>query len=90
MHIRPKPPTVKNPPDQFTGDVWFDVIASPQDENQRMVVGIVRFAPRRPHGLAQPRQWADPACHPRRRPHAGPRRRHHRSAGRPDGLYPTR
>ena len=45
MHIRPKPPTVKNPPEQFTGDVWFDVIASPQDENQRMVVGIVRFAP---------------------------------------------
>jgi quercetin dioxygenase-like cupin family protein len=45
MHIRPKPPTVKNSPEQFTGDVWFDVIASPQDENQRMVVGIVRFAP---------------------------------------------
>jgi quercetin dioxygenase-like cupin family protein len=36
---------VKNPPDQFTGDVWFDVIATPQDENQRMVVGLVRFAP---------------------------------------------
>ena len=45
MQIRPKPPTVKNPPDQFTGDVWFDVIASPQDQNQRMVVGVVRFAP---------------------------------------------
>jgi len=45
MLIRPKPPTVKNPPEQFTGDVWFDVIASPQDENQRMVVGVVRFAP---------------------------------------------
>jgi quercetin dioxygenase-like cupin family protein len=45
MDIRPKPPTVKNPPEQFTGDVWFDVIASPQDENQRMVVGLVRFAP---------------------------------------------
>jgi hypothetical protein len=26
MDIRPKPPTVKNPPEQFTGDVWFDVI----------------------------------------------------------------
>jgi quercetin dioxygenase-like cupin family protein len=45
MLIRPKPPTVKNPPEQFTGDVWFDVIASPQGENQRMVVGVVRFAP---------------------------------------------
>ena len=45
MQIQPKPPTVKNPPEQFTGDVWFDVIATPQDENQRMVVGLVRFAP---------------------------------------------
>jgi hypothetical protein len=23
---------VKNPREQFTGDVWFDVIASPQEE----------------------------------------------------------
>ena len=45
MHIRPKPPTVKNPPHQFTGDVWFDVIATPQHEAQRMVCGLVRFAP---------------------------------------------
>jgi quercetin dioxygenase-like cupin family protein len=45
MQIRLKPPTVKNPPEQFTGDVWFDVIASPQAEDQRMVVGLVRFAP---------------------------------------------
>jgi quercetin dioxygenase-like cupin family protein len=29
----------------FTGDVWFDVIATPQYEDQRMVVGLVRFAP---------------------------------------------
>ena len=36
---------MKNPPDQFTGDVWFDVIATPQYEDQRMVVGLVRFAP---------------------------------------------
>ena len=45
MQIQPKPATVKNPPEQFTGDVWFDVIATPQDEDQRMVVGLVRFAP---------------------------------------------
>ena len=45
MHIQPKPATVKNPPEQFTGDVWFDVIATPQHENQRMVAGLVRFAP---------------------------------------------
>ena len=45
MQIQPKPSTVKNPPEQFTGDVWFDVIASPPAEGQRMVVGLVRFAP---------------------------------------------
>ncbi len=45
MQILPKPPTVKNPPEQFTGDVWLDVIASPHDADQRTVVGRVRFAP---------------------------------------------
>ena len=45
MLVRPKPSTVKNPREQFTGDVWFDVIASLKEENQRMVVDIVRFAP---------------------------------------------
>ena len=45
MHIEPKPATVKNPPEQFTGDVWLDLIASPKDESQRMVVAMVRFAP---------------------------------------------
>jgi quercetin dioxygenase-like cupin family protein len=36
---------VKNPPEYFTGDVWVDGLASPQDEGQRMVVAKVRFAP---------------------------------------------
>jgi quercetin dioxygenase-like cupin family protein len=45
MDIRPKPPTVKNPPERFTGDVWLDPIAGPQDETSRMVVALVRFAP---------------------------------------------
>jgi quercetin dioxygenase-like cupin family protein len=45
MHIEPKPATVKNPPEQFTGDVWLDLIASPKDESQRMVVATVRFTP---------------------------------------------
>lgn len=45
MNLQPRPSTVKNPPEQLTGDVWFDVIASPQHEGQQMVVGIVRFAP---------------------------------------------
>jgi quercetin dioxygenase-like cupin family protein len=45
VQIVRKPPSVKNPPEQFTGDVWFDVVASPQADDQRMVVGLVRFAP---------------------------------------------
>lgn len=40
-----KPATTKNPPEQFTGDVWLDLIALPQDPSQRMVVALVRFAP---------------------------------------------
>ncbi|MFV0427364.1 MAG: cupin domain-containing protein [Beutenbergiaceae bacterium] len=45
MKILPKPPTGKNPPGWFTGDVWLDSIATPQDEDQRMNVLLVRFAP---------------------------------------------
>lgn len=45
MQIIPKKPTVKNPPEQFTGDVYLDVIAVPQDDGQSMVVSKVRFMP---------------------------------------------
>ena len=45
MHIEKKKPTTKNPPAYFTGDVWLDMIATPQEPNQRMNVGRVRFAP---------------------------------------------
>jgi quercetin dioxygenase-like cupin family protein len=45
MNRLPKPATSKNPPEQFTGDVWLDVIATPQNANQRMIVSTVRFAP---------------------------------------------
>lgn len=45
MQIQPKKPTVKNPPEQFTGEVYLDMIASPQDEGQTMVVSKVRFLP---------------------------------------------
>lgn len=45
MKIQPKQPTRKNPPEYFTGDVWVDTVAGPQDEGQRMVVAKVRFAP---------------------------------------------
>jgi quercetin dioxygenase-like cupin family protein len=45
MQIIPRPPTAKNPSEQFTGDVWLDPIASPREDGQRMVVAKVRFAP---------------------------------------------
>lgn len=45
MNIEPRIPTVKNSPEQFTGDVWFDPIFVPHDGNQRMSGGLVRFAP---------------------------------------------
>ncbi|MGY3128796.1 quercetin dioxygenase-like cupin family protein [Agrococcus sp. UYP33] len=45
MQIQPQQPTVKNPPEWFTGDVWLDPVASPQQEGQRMSAGLVRFAP---------------------------------------------
>ena len=45
MRRLPKPPTTKNPPELFTGDVWLDPVASPQEDDQRMVVALVRFAP---------------------------------------------
>src|SRR3954452_15685849 len=45
MRIEPKKPTVKNPPEQFTGDVYLDMIAAPQDQGQHMIVSKVRFLP---------------------------------------------
>ncbi|MFT3888415.1 MAG: cupin domain-containing protein [Arachnia sp.] len=45
MRIIPKSPTVKNPPEQFTGDVWLDMVATPQEPDQRMTVARVRFVP---------------------------------------------
>ncbi|OMH36942.1 cupin domain-containing protein [Tersicoccus sp. Bi-70] len=45
MNIEPTTPTVKNPPEQFAGDVWLDVVAAPHEDDQRMTVALVRFAP---------------------------------------------
>jgi quercetin dioxygenase-like cupin family protein len=45
MKVQPKAPSVKNPATNFTGDVWLDMIASPQAEGQRMSVAKVRFTP---------------------------------------------
>lgn len=45
MQLDPRQATKKNPPRQFTGDVWLDPIASPREAGQHMVVARVRFAP---------------------------------------------
>ena len=45
MLIDPRTPTTKKPPEQFTGDVWLDLIARPREDGQSMVVATVRFAP---------------------------------------------
>jgi hypothetical protein len=76
---------VKNPPEQFTGDAWFDVIASPQHKDQRMVVGLVRFAPgARTAWHSHANGQTLHVTHDIARMHA--RRRHHRSAARTDRL----
>lgn len=46
MQLDPRTPTSKNPPEQFTGDVWLDPIVFPRDPGQRMTVARVRFATR--------------------------------------------
>jgi quercetin dioxygenase-like cupin family protein len=45
MNIQPTPATSKGPAETFTGDVWVDAIAAPQSDDQRMIVGRVRFTP---------------------------------------------
>lgn len=45
MQIIPNQPTVKNPPERFAGNVWFDQIITPQNDDQRMSVALVRFEP---------------------------------------------
>lgn len=45
MNIEPRTLSIKNPAAQFVGDVWFDAIAAPHEADQRMVVGLVKFAP---------------------------------------------
>ena len=45
MNIEPAASTAKNPPEQFAGDVWVDMIAVPHEPGQRMSVALVKFAP---------------------------------------------
>jgi len=44
MHILPKSPTTKGPPDRFIGDAWLDLIVR-GDSPSRVRASIVRFAP---------------------------------------------
>ena len=45
MNIEPRILTSKNPPEQFSGDVWLDPIVAPHEGDQRMTAALVRFAP---------------------------------------------
>ena len=44
MRKLPKPPTAKAPAENFTGDVWYDVIVR-GDPPSRARVSVVRFSP---------------------------------------------
>ncbi|HEY1331904.1 MAG TPA: cupin domain-containing protein [Actinomycetota bacterium] len=44
MEVQPRQATTKGPADRFTGDVWFDMIAS-GEEPSRLRVTAVRFSP---------------------------------------------
>lgn len=45
MKQLPPSGTTKNPPERFAGDVWLDMIVTPQEGDQRTTMGLVRFAP---------------------------------------------
>ncbi|MTD16171.1 cupin domain-containing protein [Nakamurella sp. YIM 132087] len=45
MNIEPRRPAVKNPPEQFAGDVWVEAIVAPHTDDQRTTAALVRFAP---------------------------------------------
>jgi len=45
VNIIESPATIKGPAAMFSGDVWFDVVAPPQEEPSRMRVNVVRFSP---------------------------------------------
>jgi quercetin dioxygenase-like cupin family protein len=44
MEIKPKQSTMKGPSEWFTGDVWLDILAQP-DENSTLNVASVHFHP---------------------------------------------
>jgi quercetin dioxygenase-like cupin family protein len=44
MELQPKQPTVKGPPEWFTGDVWIDPVATGPDPSH-LNIGSVHFSP---------------------------------------------
>jgi len=44
MEVQPKQPSAKGPAERFTGDVWYDVVASGEAPS-RVRVNVVRFTP---------------------------------------------
>jgi quercetin dioxygenase-like cupin family protein len=44
MQPQPRTPTIKGPPDWFTGDVWIDPIVEPEGDSQ-LNIGVVHFHP---------------------------------------------
>ncbi len=44
MELQPKKPSTKGPGEWFTGDVWIDSVAQPQDPS-RVSMNIVHFSP---------------------------------------------
>ena len=53
MNIEPRTPTAKNPPEQFAGDVWLDLIAVPHERGSAHDRRHRALRTRRPHRLAQ-------------------------------------
>ena len=45
MNIEPAPTTTLNPPEQFAGNVWLEMIVVPHESIQRATVARVRFEP---------------------------------------------
>ncbi|MEV8176368.1 cupin domain-containing protein [Microbacterium sp. NPDC079176] len=45
MNIEPARPTTLNPPEQFSGNVWLEMIVVPHESVQRTTVARVRFEP---------------------------------------------
>jgi hypothetical protein len=73
VEIQPKQPTAQGPAENFTGDVWFDVIAAGVPPS-RLRVSTVRFSPARTRrGTVTPtgRRCTSPKAGDSSKPEAG-------------------